>query len=67
MRHIMAMIHCSSKSKSAPKALRPLNHHVCVLFKEASGTDRERMNAYDSASIKVLPHVTLSQREQTES
>lgn len=48
MHHIIAMIHCSPKSKCALKALRPLNHHVCLsvcaLFKEASETDREWMS-----------------------
>lgn len=59
MHHIIVMIHCSPKSKCGLKALRPLNHHVCLsvcmLFKEESETDRGWMSLFghNSASIKV--------------
>lgn len=69
MHHIIVMIHCSPESKCALKALRPLNHHVCLsvcmLFKEVSETDREWMSlfAYNSAAIKVSCVFSVCRKE----
>ncbi len=58
-----------SQVQVALKALRPLNHRVCLcvcmLFKEESEADRRWMSlfAYDSASIKVSRVFSMCQKE----